>query len=56
MDTSTYEEKRAAILKRIKIYYSKKLGREVSDEETNEIAENLKSFAEAILLPSKKVK
>lgn len=47
-DSSRLDKEEHQILDRIKIHYSKKLSRLVSDKEAIEIADNLLTFGKAI--------
>ena len=48
IESDSFEKREQAIHERIKFLYSKKLEREITDDETKEIADNLLQFAKAI--------
>ena len=48
IESDSFERREQAIHERIKFLYGKKLGREITDDETKEIADNLLQFAKEI--------
>ncbi len=48
IESDNFEKREQDILLRIKKHYNQKLGREITDSEAKEIANNLLDFAQAI--------